>query len=256
MVSLFLADAALKKVSNSTSTLLVLLSALVVAVSSLVSRLFSNLSSHTHLLLGALLTVKVRALIMNNTTYQCGGVTPSQLELFKVISFWIGGIVQLVLSIIGIIFNCIAIPVLRSKVLYKSTFNRLLIILSFFDNGYLVLAIGECFRRELGLATWPHNVVFVNVLYPLHNIVLCLSIFMTVALAKERYKAISNPIDYHAIIVSGRQWQRAFKYVLPAFFASVIFNLPKFLELQTKYIKSHDNSTIERVSFLLLFCVA
>lgn len=188
---------------------------------------------------------------MNNSTagdYQCGGVTPSQLELFNDISFWIGGIIQLVLSLVGFVFNCIAIPVLRSKVLYKSTFNRLLIILSIFDNGYLLFAIGECFRRELGLSTWPHIVVFVNVLYPLHNIVLCLSIFMTVVLAKERYKAISNPIDYHAIIVSGRQWQRAFRYILPALFASVAFNLPKFFELQTKYIKAPDNVTIERVS--------
>ena len=59
---------------------------------------------------------------------------------------------------------------------------------------------------------------------------------MTVALAKERLRAISDPIDYHAIIVSGRQWQRASNYAIPALLTSIVFNLPKFFELKVDYI--------------------
>ena len=79
--------------------------------------------------------------------YICSGVTPNQLELFHQLSFWIGGVGQLCICVLGLLFNVVAIPVLKSKILYKSTFNRLLIILAGFDNLYLLLAISECIRR-------------------------------------------------------------------------------------------------------------
>ena len=79
-----------------------------------------------------------------------------------------------------------------------------------------------------------HTKAFVHGLYPFHNIVLCMSIYMTVILAMERYRAVSKPIDYHTIIVSGKQWQRVFRYVIPVVCFCLIFNLPKFFELTTK----------------------
>ena len=184
---------------------------------------------------------------MSNDTagYQCNGVTTQQLQFFNILSFWIGGVLKFIICLIGLISNFIAIPVLKSKTLYKSTFNRLLIVLAICDNAYLLLAISECIRQELNMTIDSHNVFFVYFLYPIHNIVLCLSIFMTVGLAKERFKAISDPIDYHAIMVSGRQWQRVFKYVLPVFAMSVLFNLPKFFELKIEYIDLAEHAPSE-----------
>ena len=189
----------------------------------------------------------------SNSTYECSGVTSEQLDFFNHLSFWIGGIGQLVLCILGLAFNFIAIPVLHSKILFKSTFNRLLIVLAVFDNLYLCLAIFECIRRELDVSFEFHTTLFVNFLYPLHNIVLCLSIFMTVVLAKERFKAISDPIDYHAIMVSGRQWQRVFRYVLPVILVSVAFNMPKFFELKTRVFQSEDPDAPGNFTYQVLF---
>ena len=45
--------------------------------------------------------------------------------------------------------------------------------------------------------------------------------------------------------MSGRQWQRVFRYVFPALFLSVAFNLPKFFELrtQTNELENPEDST-------------
>ena len=67
---------------------------------------------------------------MNSTSdqpYECSGVTDSQLAFFNHLSFWMGGVFHLVISIFGFISNAISIPALKSKILFKSTFNRLLI---------------------------------------------------------------------------------------------------------------------------------
>ena len=121
---------------------------------------------------------------MNNSStsegpYQCTGVTQDQLAYFKSISFWISGVSQLIICLIGICINLIAIPVLKSKALYKSTFNRLLIVLALIDMTYLILALAECIRQEMDVSLTPHLITFVYFLYPLHHITLCFSIFMT-----------------------------------------------------------------------------
>lgn len=135
-----------------------------------------------------------------------------------------------------------SIPVLKSKELYTSTFNRLLIVLAIIDNVYLLFALLECIRGDLEVDTGDmHTRIFVYGLYPLHNVMLCLSIYMTVSLAMERYRAVTKPIDYHTVIVSGRQWQRVFHYVIPVVAFSLIFNLPKFFELKTK---TYDNGNL------------
>ncbi len=168
------------------------------------------------------------------TDYHCSGASAEELKLFGVASWWVGGVIQASVCLIGLMANIVSIPVLYSKALFKSTFNRLLIILALCDNIYLVFAFLESIRHELQLATNVHTIVFVYLLYPLHNFILCVSIYMTTVIAVERYRAVSQPIDYHAIMVSGRQWQRVSSYVVPVFLFSAGFNIPKFFELTTQ----------------------
>ena len=145
------------------------------------------------------------------------------------------GILHSVICLVGLFANGLSIPVLRSKDLYTSTFNRLLIILAINDIFYLTFALAESIRSDMEINTGDiHTKAFVHGLYPFHNIMLCMSIYMTVILAMERYRAVSKPIDYHTIIVSGKQWQRVFRYVIPVVCFCFIFNLPKFFELTTK----------------------
>ena len=140
---------------------------------------------------------------------------------------------------------------LRTKDLYTSTFNRLLIVLAVSDNVYLLFALLESIRTEM-YETDIHTLVFPYAFYPLHNIMLVLSIYMTVTLAMERYRAISKPIDYHTIIVSGKQWERVFHYVVPVVIFSVLFNMPKFFELTAESnVRTIGNGT--NVSYVSIF---
>ena len=144
---------------------------------------------------------------------------------------------------IGVLANTISIPVLHTKDMYTSTFNRLLIVLAIIDNLYLAFALLESIRTEMEVPTGDlHTSIFAYALYPLHNVMLCLSIYMTVILAMERYRAVSKPIDYHTIIVSGKQWQRVFRYVVPVVMFSLVFNLPKFFELKTQEIQAQSSN--------------
>ena len=154
------------------------------------------------------------------------------------------GILHSVICLVGLLANGLSIPVLGTKDLYTSTFNRLLIVLAINDIFYLTFALAESVRSDMEINTGDfHTIIFAHGLYPFHNIILCLSIYMTVILAMERYRAVSKPIDYHTIIVSGKQWQRVFHYVVPVVIFTLIFNMPKFFELTTKLQKGYGNHT-------------
>ena len=104
------------------------------------------------------------------------------------------GIIQLMVCVVGFFANLVCIPVLRSKDMYNSTFNRLLIVLVVSDNLYLTFAFFECLRTDIGVTNEFHTQMFVYALYPSHNIMLCVSIYLTVALSMERYFAVNKPI--------------------------------------------------------------
>ena len=71
----------------------------------------------------------------------------------------------------------------------RSIFNRLLASLVIFDNLYLLLTLLETLRRN----TEPHalfNLAYCYAFYPLRNVFLCCTIYLAIALALERYRAI------------------------------------------------------------------
>ena len=116
------------------------------------------------------------------------------------------GYCNIILSVFGIIANILAICVF-SKKSFKSNFNNLLISLAVCDLLFLVVSISESVRRTFqdreasnstvgGQLTQIHHQMFPYFLYPLHNILLSISIFMTVSISIERYLAIFHPLVY------------------------------------------------------------
>lgn len=81
----------------------------------------------------------------------------------------------------------------------RNSFNFLLIALICMDSCYLVASILESFRRGFQLTTVAHIFLFPYFLYPLLSIAVTGSIFMTVAIAFERYIAVHYPIDYSQV---------------------------------------------------------
>ena len=65
----------------------------------------------------------------------------------------------------------------------------MLAALALFDSLYILLSLWEAMRREMNSNDFfAYAVRYVT--YPLQNIVLCITIFLPVALAFERYRAI------------------------------------------------------------------
>ena len=70
----------------------------------------------------------------------------------------------------------------------------LLVSLLGFDSWFLVGTILENFRRNFGLGTTVHTLLFPQVLFPSLAVAMTGSIFMTVAISLERYFTVHHPI--------------------------------------------------------------
>eukprot|EP00095_Tigriopus_kingsejongensis_P009500 maker-scaffold1595_size34508-snap-gene-0.9 protein:Tk09500 transcript:maker-scaffold1595_size34508-snap-gene-0.9-mRNA-1 annotation:"mitogen-activated protein kinase kinase kinase 1-like" len=173
------------------------------------------------------------------STYQCSGATDEELELYYMINWWTEGVLQVLISVVGICGNFVSMWIMSSGRM-QSVFNRLLIFLALFDNLYLILSILDSIRHEHGTLN-IHYHLFANVLYPMHNASLTCSIYMTVVLAFERYLAVAHPVSYHLSVNDGRQWARITRYVLPVVIFSTLFNIPKFFELRAEEVESHSS---------------
>ena len=96
----------------------------------------------------------------------------------------------------------------------------------------LLFSLLEALRKNS-----PHNDLhehaFAYGLYQLHNFVLCGSIFLTVGLALERYRAVWRPIEYHNQCVGVNPWRRVIvSYLLPVVVLSSLHTIPKFFEVE------------------------
>ena len=106
--------------------------------------------------------------------------------------------ISFALGVLGLLGNLISCFILTRKAM-RSAFNLLLVTLAAFDMWYLMGAILESFRKSFSMATDLHMVLFPYFLYPMHQTAMTGSIFMTVAIAFERYSAVHYPVDYSQV---------------------------------------------------------
>lgn len=128
----------------------------------------------------------------------CPKFEPSDDHFIKQWAFWTDGVTKTIVAILGIIGNVVAIRVLL-RVSMRNSFNLLLVTLALIDSTYLVGAILESLRKRFQLESDLQLVMFPYFLYPLNSIALTASIFMTVAIALERYIAVHYPLDYNMV---------------------------------------------------------
>ena len=82
------------------------------------------------------------------------GATHEEIELYKQLAYSLDGVGQIIIGLVGILGNCLAIPVLLTKKL-NSIFNRILVFLAVFDNIFIFCAVLEGIRKHFGpIADW------------------------------------------------------------------------------------------------------
>ena len=185
----------------------------------------------------------------SNDTTACS-ITLTQAEFYVTFSWWLSGIGTLCFAGLGIAFNTIAIYVLCDKRMISSFFNRLLVCLAIVDNLFLTNAISVVIVENFVTSnSESHISLFVNLLYPTRNMLMCMSIYMTVSLACERFNSVSNPILYRTRQTTNTCY-RLLLYIIPVITFSVVYNIPKFFDLKVSEITSNckkkwPNDTIQ-----------
>lgn len=61
-----------------------------------------------------------------NLTHVCSGATDKEMELYYNMAWWLDGVVQVAIGLVGLLGNSVAIPILLSKKLNRYTKEQLI----------------------------------------------------------------------------------------------------------------------------------
>ncbi len=129
----------------------------------------------------------------------CPTLADHEVDIIHNVSYYLEGIFQTGVASVGILANVISSVILTRREM-RNSFNLLLVTLAAYDTWYLFGAILESCRKFFpSLKTDIHILLFPHFLYPLHQTSITGSIFMTVAIAFERYTAVHFPLDYNQV---------------------------------------------------------
>ena len=160
---------------------------------------------------------------------QCGW-HQHRIDFYERFSWWMEGFSSITIGVLGIIFNTITICILCNKRIGANLFNRLLMALAIIDNLFLLVRIVISLTNQMTEPLSFHHLnIFVNFLYPMQSILMCSSIYITVALSFERYTFLKKPI-LNRTRHNTDSATRVVLYVTSIIMFSCLFYIPRFLE--------------------------
>jgi len=187
-------------------------------------------------------TISVDNSTSNSSIEACQAAYDEEFQKHELVMWWVEYILQTIVGVAGLLANTIAIPVLNTKEVTGSMngiFNRLLIFLAISDNLYIVCSMFTGIKKFNN--SQFNEYAFGYFVYQLHNFVLCCSIYLTVALALERYRAVWRPVEYHNNNRGVNPWHKVtISYILPVVLFSLLFNIPKFFEIQFREVIPYE----------------
>ena len=168
----------------------------------------------------------------------CPEFTEMDKYIVSIFRYWTSGVLLCSVGLLGLIMNMMAIFILSSRSANRIFFNKLLISLFIFDCIYLLMEIIDNLRSQFRVVTQVHKLLYPYLLRPLMKVSLTASIFMTVAIAYERYVAIKRPIVHRQSLTSRRFRRRNLvKYIFCVIIWSIILNVPIWLESEIQWEK-------------------
>ena len=141
--------------------------------------------------------------------------------------WWINGIGQFTLGILGFLTNSVSISILIRREL-STTFNHLLACLAFSDNMHYICSVA------MAIITLTRNGSIRGTYFPqFHSVWFMCSAYIFLGLATERYFAISNLRNSSvSSSVKKSSWKRVLLYTTPVLLFTLIFHMPSFMEIK------------------------
>lgn len=173
----------------------------------------------------------------------CPTITNTSNNIVNELAFWIGGVSNCTIGVLGFLINLVSAYVLLTNPFLKNTFNKLLCNLLIIDNFCLFFILVEVISKKFSTIhkSSSYNLLYPYLFHPFRNISLTSSIFMTIGIAHERYRAIQFPLAHHQTRgSSGTRRVLLLKYTLTVVLLATLINIPKFFEAELDWsCKSH-----------------
>ena len=144
----------------------------------------------------------------------------------------------------------------------RSNFNQLLITLAVLDIAYVATGIWDySFVKVFNIQNVVYSFLFPHFWYPMKNILMSWTTFLTMGLATERYLAVcryqlffsqvveiiySRPLFYRSLEVTYTSQCRVMTYILPSMILSILLNIPKFLEAKHEMMEYLDENNVSQ----------
>ena len=173
--------------------------------------------------------------------HNCAVYSEWDKYLVDKLEFYVEGVVVCCIALPGLFANISMLFMLIVQKSTKNIFNSLLICLFLFDSLILFIGLIWSFQTYFDISSNIQIILFPVLVHPLKNMSMTASIFMTVAIAHERYAAIKEPMLCRQMIANSDIRKRhLIKYVFLIVCASVAFNIPKFFESEVKWIHAPE----------------
>ena len=172
----------------------------------------------------------------------CPEASDEELQQLINLHFILEGVMQCLISFLGVAGNTISIFLLLGRQL-KNSFNQLLAVLAVFDLIYLLTMMLDSFSK-IGMENNFQILMFPYFLHPLNSISMMCSIYMTVGVAMERYTAVYHPMEYNRRQQDTTSYMHhIITFLCPLMVFAFLFNIPKFLE--SEVISYQDGNTTQ-----------
>jgi len=164
-------------------------------------------------------------------------------ESKSITEFVLERVLLIIIGCLGIIGNLCIIGIF-TRLRNRQTFHRLMILLATFDTLYIlfsffIFSLPSIFKSYDDSAFYNY---LLPVILPLNHIALTGSVYSKLSITIERYLIVCHPF-----YVWSHNW-KARLYIIPIIIFSIVYNIPKFFEIETMSTTSVGNSSLNEIN--------
>ena len=159
--------------------------------------------------------------------HQFTQLTEEEKGIKKELHFWIDGIINTSIAVVGLLINTIVVYILRTKTDLKHVSTGLFCGLLVADNLYLsIKVISNCYWN---FEMYQLAYLIAYIIYPMEKAFLTITVFSTIAIAHQGSEMAIDFERYDRISANQTSRRRKIaQYALPVTILSFIINIPRF----------------------------